>query len=934
MLYFHKKAGSGNDKTIKYRAPGSRAAAVLLAAVTVLSPLSVQGMTQSGCLYAAENASEASASASGTAQTAETSATAGTASPAETADSTAASTAAETAAEDSENGQSAEASTAAAAENPENADTSESAAPLDSADSPDSSADVFSQGEEDGGIRVHLAGAPDDPVPQRTMDLDTASLLRLVTEGLTVLDENNEPAPGCAESWEVSEDGLKWTFHLRKELKWSDGSSMEASDFVTLFMNLADTSREALYGQYLTQNIAGYEDVLNGDVTALQVRAEDKNTFSVNLLTPDPDFARLCASWSLLPIREQIQEDADDAPPADWNKVTGNGPYYIDSVDEGREFVLKKNPWYRNSDTSDNSQTAFDIVHWIIDGDVNEEYSAFLNGEMDAVSEIPEEEEKILEAGNLVHKTSLPDTMGICFNCRHEALADARVRRALSMSVDRTFIASEILQDVYLPESADGRGNQGLVEDDMSEAKKLLEEAGYKNGEGIPVLSCIAGEDGGALLTAEYLASVWKDLGIEVWVEAVGAKDLAQEKTAGTFDIFCGSIYLPSDLPAAELAAFATDNENNISGFSSEQYDLLFEKASGTSDEKEYKQAMEQAFDILKEEVPMAPLATRCVSWLCQDQYPGIKCDSTGCWQLLDTAAGAAGGQTSGNAAGVRSFIPETEDDAGQEESPLANPANIAVMQTGRHDAAAAPKPGSRFGSGTYFTITDETAYLTGQAWVLEKSGDDMLSTVSLPKYSEVHVTGKDNPAYVRIVRDGKIYFLENSKVTADASVLDGLRAREEEYRAEKDVLTASMHSVKENELEDRAADVRARTEEIQAAIAHREMLRKQTRNPNWDGPVLSRGNGSVMGPSGKETYYNLNMSGVVSIMRRMGNTDEYWVRDDGCKMLGDYIMCAANLSVHPRGSLVESSLGTCIVCDTGGFASHNSHQIDIAVTW
>ncbi len=102
----------------------------------------------------------------------------------------------------------------------------------------------------------------------------------------------------------------------------------------------------------------------------------------------------------------------------------------------------------------------------------------------------------------------------------------------------------------------------------------------------------------------------------------------------------------------------------------------------------------------------------------------------------------------------------------------------------------------------------------------------------------------------------------------------------------------------------------------------------------DWDGPVLNSFNGTVMGPSGKETYYNLDMSGVVQIMRSMGNTDEYWVREDGCKMLGDYIMCAANLSVHPRGSLVESSLGTCIVCDTGGFAAYNPNQLDIAVTW
>lgn len=101
-----------------------------------------------------------------------------------------------------------------------------------------------------------------------------------------------------------------------------------------------------------------------------------------------------------------------------------------------------------------------------------------------------------------------------------------------------------------------------------------------------------------------------------------------------------------------------------------------------------------------------------------------------------------------------------------------------------------------------------------------------------------------------------------------------------------------------------------------------------------WTGPVLTKSAGTVQGPSGKETYYNLDMSGVISIMRSMGNTDEYWVREDGVKMLGDYIMCAANLDVHPRGSLVESSLGTCIVCDTGSFAASNPNQLDIAVTW
>ncbi len=101
-----------------------------------------------------------------------------------------------------------------------------------------------------------------------------------------------------------------------------------------------------------------------------------------------------------------------------------------------------------------------------------------------------------------------------------------------------------------------------------------------------------------------------------------------------------------------------------------------------------------------------------------------------------------------------------------------------------------------------------------------------------------------------------------------------------------------------------------------------------------WKGPVLSKSRGTITGPSGKETYYNLNMNGVVNIMRGMGVEGEYWVRDDGVKMLGDYIMVAANLSLRPRGSLVETSLGTAMVCDTGGFASRNPTQIDVAVTW
>lgn len=123
----------------------------------------------------------------------------------------------------------------------------------------------------------------------------------------------------------------------------------------------------------------------------------------------------------------------------------------------------------------------------------------------------------------------------------------------------------------------------------------------------------------------------------------------------------------------------------------------------------------------------------------------------------------------------------------------------------------------------------------------------------------------------------------------------------------------------------------RKEEEEIKAKAA------KSIINPNWRGLPLSASRGAQEGPSGKETYYNLNMSSVVSIMRGMGYDEAnypYHIREDGAKMLGRFILVAANLNLRPRGTLVTTSMGIGIVADTGGFASRNPTQIDIATNW
>ena len=101
-----------------------------------------------------------------------------------------------------------------------------------------------------------------------------------------------------------------------------------------------------------------------------------------------------------------------------------------------------------------------------------------------------------------------------------------------------------------------------------------------------------------------------------------------------------------------------------------------------------------------------------------------------------------------------------------------------------------------------------------------------------------------------------------------------------------------------------------------------------------WSGKRLTKQAGTVQGPSGKETYYNLNMSGVVSRLHRMGYSGEYWVRDDGVKMFGNYILVAASFDIRPIGTILPTSLGMGIVADTGGFARYNKYQLDIATNW
>ena len=233
------------------------------------------------------------------------------------------------------------------------------------------------------------------------------------------------------------------------------------------------------------------------------------------------------------------------------------------------------------------------------------------------------------------------------------------------------------------------------------------------------------------------------------------------------------------------------------------------------------------------------------------------------------------------------------------------------------------------FDSTYEFTKEDALVYVSQAASVKAEPSDDAEEIASIEKYASVHLTGSNGLKYWEVTVGGEIGYIDSALIVRDSAEIEALK--EDDIRKEE--TEAQSRQEQEETIVEKTAEA---SEEWAQALkdSRRAELAKQTRSLNWNGPVLSRSKGSVYGPSGKETYYNLNMSGCVRNMNRRGYYYDVWVRDDGVKMFGDYIMCAANLGVHPFGSLVECSLGTCIVVDTGGFAAGNPNQLDIAVTW
>lgn len=199
-------------------------------------------------------------------------------------------------------------------------------------------------------------------------------------------------------------------------------------------------------------------------------------------------------------------------------------------------------------------------------------------------------------------------------------------------------------------------------------------------------------------------------------------------------------------------------------------------------------------------------------------------------------------------------------------------------------------------------------------------------------KYSAGTLVGYNLNGTVEVKVDDQIVHVEPSTLAISEEEKEKLRIQQEREAEEKNIREDAQAKIAADKKV--AANVKDEAVTIDELDEGEEVELEVESTYEWNGPVLTRSAGVNQGPSGKETYYNLPMQGVISIMRSIGNNDEYWVREDGVKMLGDYVMVAAHLPTRPRGSLIPTSLGMGIVCDTGTFALSNHTQLDIAVAW
>lgn len=507
-------------------------------------------------------------------------------------------------------------------------------------------------------LSVQVGPDPETIDPALNSAVDGGNMLLHSFECLLAVDEDGQLIPGQAESWEVSEDGLTWTFHLRDGLKWSDSSDLTAKDFEYSWKRVCDPMVAAPYAETVLGMVAGFNEAIGGDLDALQVVAQDDKTLVVTLANPCSYFGSLAAFATLSPVQQATVEANGDAWAVAAETYICNGPFYISEWVPGSHILMSKNPNYWNADA-----IKLDGIKWNLIEDDNAALSAYQTGEVLMIKSVPAEEIPSLRENSDFYVDPIIGTYYLSLNTAKAPFDDARVRKALSLAIDRDYVANTLMQGTYSPAynfmgpgwvDTDGsqfidkaNGGQAYIsenyEANLEEAKQLLADAGYPDGAGFPSIVYSTNDQAYHKVVAEYLQEAWAQLGIDCKVDIVEWASFTPMRRNGDYDSSRNGWVGDYSDPSNMLDLLYSTNGNNDGKFSNAEYDAAMELSRTTLDAAERSQALHTAEDILMEEAGCVPVAYYNDFWLQSDKITGSWHSPYGYWYFMYADIAEAG---------------------------------------------------------------------------------------------------------------------------------------------------------------------------------------------------------------------------------------------------------------------------------------------------
>ena len=502
------------------------------------------------------------------------------------------------------------------------------------------------------GFTVQYGSNPETLDPALNSAVDGANTIITIFEPLLLINENNEVVGGQAESWEASEDGLTWTFTMRDGLKWSDGTDLNAKDFEYSFKRMANPDTAAPYAETCLGMIDGFDAAQAGDADALNVKAsDDGKTLTIVLSYPCSYFDKMAAFATMSPVQQATVEANGDSWCTSADTFVSNGPYMITEWTPSERIVLTKNPNYVGG--WDSSKIVSDTITLLLLEDSSASFAAYNSGEAVLIKDVPTDEIPSLtkaEDGGDFYVDTILGTYYVSLNLQHDAFKDAKVRKALSLAIDRDYVANTIMQGTY--STADSIVGPGIVDENgyfhdngnapyisadyeanMAEAKKLLEEAGYPNGEGYPTIEYSTNDAGYHVPLAEYLQQAWGDLGITLTISKMEWSSFTAARRAGEYDVARNGWVMDYNDPSNMLDLFCSGNGNNDGKYSNPDFDAAID-ASKVADSAEHFAQLHKAEDILMEDTGCLPIAYYNDYWLQSPALKGTWHSPYGYWYL------------------------------------------------------------------------------------------------------------------------------------------------------------------------------------------------------------------------------------------------------------------------------------------------------------